>query len=165
MRDTEECPGCGAASAIEDGATHPYMLSSAACWRRYGEVMAREYTSAALMDVHFLSVDAFAAQHPGSDDDRRARQSVWIHLAGLKAVLRDRHPKAYRYDLLRRLARRNDFPPQPRHAPFAMTSADMVLLETESAHRQGARDWAEATLKAYEDVVADLHLLLDALEN
>ena len=163
MSDAKPCPGCGAILAREDGPTHAYMLSSPACWRMYGEVMAREYASASLMNVHYLTVDAFAAQHPGSPEDRRARQSVWIHLAALKAVLRDGRPKAYRYDLLRRLARRDEFPRQPPHAAFSMTSADMALLKSESAHVEGARHWAEATLTAYEEADPDLHDVLAAL--
>ena len=163
MSDLENCAGCGLILPKEDGPSHPYMLSSAACWRLYGEVMAREYADAALMEVHFLTVDAFAAQHPGSPDERRARQSVWIHLAGLKAVLRDGRPKAHRYALLRTLAERSDFPTPPEHAPFAMTSADMVKLSTVGKHIDGARRWAESTLSAYEAADPTLHDHLSAL--
>lgn len=38
-----KCPGCGLMTAVQDGPTHPYVVSSPGCWAIYGEVLAREY--------------------------------------------------------------------------------------------------------------------------
>ena len=83
---TEKCPGCGALFAPHDGPTHRYMESSPACWAAFGEVLAREYSDAALLHVHRLSVDTYAAQHPGQPS-RQSIQSVGLHLVRLCLTL------------------------------------------------------------------------------
>ncbi|WP_174284617.1 DUF5946 family protein [Sphingomonas bacterium] len=82
----EICPDCGVALPFCDGSPHPYLGASASCWALYGHVLAREYQQAALMTIHRLTVDAYAAQHPGKPE-RRSIQSVWVHLAGLYLVV------------------------------------------------------------------------------
>jgi hypothetical protein len=77
-----ECPGCGVVSAGVVGPTHPYMLSSPACWEMYGEVLARSYEAPRLRRVHQLLVDSYAVQHPGVET-RQAVQSVCLHLMTL----------------------------------------------------------------------------------
>ena len=164
MTEPLACPGCGYEAPPEEGPVHAYMVSSAACWRAFNTIMAREYGSAVLMETHYLSVDAFAAQHPGDPDERRAQQSVWIHLAGLHAVLRQGRPPEYRYALLRRLAdTRDSWPPPPSHAPFAITAGSLPEVMDEAQHAAAMRDWAEATLRAYETVNPDLAAQLGAL--
>jgi hypothetical protein len=76
------CPGCRARFDRCDGPNHPYIGSSAACWATYGEVLAREYGEFSYPDIHRLTVDAYAAQHPGTES-RQSIQSVAIHLMGL----------------------------------------------------------------------------------
>lgn len=66
------CPGCGVRLPESDGPVHAYLESSPACWAAYGQVLAREYGTPALMDVHRLSVDACAVQHPGG----HSRQAI-----------------------------------------------------------------------------------------
>ena len=83
---TIRCCGCRAAVPEENGPTHPYMLSAPACWRIYGEVLAREFEDARRREAHRLAVDAYAVQHAGSRD-RRNRQSVALHLMSLALVL------------------------------------------------------------------------------
>lgn len=78
----ETCPGCGAVFPQQDGPTHPYMLSSPACWAAFGEVLAREYSNPLLQPIHRLSVDAYAVQHPGHPS-RQSIQSVGLHLIRL----------------------------------------------------------------------------------
>ena len=80
------CGGCGSALPAISGPTHEYMSSSPACWGAFNTVLAREYADPELMKVHRLTVDAWAAQHPG-DGSRRAIQSVGLHLARLMIQL------------------------------------------------------------------------------
>ena len=158
------CPGCGLIGPIEEGPTHAYMLASPLCWRRFNAIMTREYETPALMPTHFLAVDAYAAQHPGDSDEPRARQSVWIHLAGLVAVLREGHAPEYRYDLLRRLARDVAvFPPPPSHAPFPIVANDVAAPHSLARHSEAMREWAEATVTAYETASPDLARQIETL--
>ena len=76
------CRGCGALLPDIEGPVHDYMDSSPACWAAFGQVLAREYSSASLKSVHRLSVDSYAIQHPGAAS-RQAVQSVGVHLARL----------------------------------------------------------------------------------
>ncbi len=88
MRETEvrraqsACPGCGVVLDEFDGPTHPYIGASPACWAVYGDVLGREYGEFGYPEIHRLTVDAYAAQHPGMES-RRASQSVAIHLIAL----------------------------------------------------------------------------------
>src|SRR2546426_1032303 len=86
MPPTERCVGCGALVPAVDGPIHPYIGASPGCWRTYGEVLAREYGEYAYPAVHRLTVDAYAAQHPGVPG-RRSSQSVAVHLMSLCLVL------------------------------------------------------------------------------
>ena len=80
--EREPCPGCGIAYPHADGPAHAYIGASAGCWARYGELLALEYGSPALMRWHRFTVDAYAAQHPGVPG-RRSAQSIHVHLAAL----------------------------------------------------------------------------------
>ncbi len=81
-RSTQECPGCRVRLPPVRAPAHPYMTCSAACWVRYGELLAVQYASPERMGFHQLVVDAYAVQHPGGSDPR-AIQSVGIHLMTL----------------------------------------------------------------------------------
>ena len=58
------------------------MKSSPGCWAAYGGVIAREYSESALADVQRLSVDSYAAQHPGLPSPQ-SMKSVGVHLIRL----------------------------------------------------------------------------------
>jgi hypothetical protein len=80
------CPGCGVVLPEFDGPTHPYIGASPACWALYGELLAYEYGELGYPECHRLTVDAYAAQHPGKREPRSIR-SVATHLSGLYLVL------------------------------------------------------------------------------
>ena len=80
------CVGCGALVPDVAGPTHPYIGASRGCWAIYGEVLAKEYGEYGYPPVHGLTVDAYAAQHPGTPS-RQAIQSVAVHLIALYLVL------------------------------------------------------------------------------
>jgi Family of unknown function (DUF5946) len=80
---TSACPGCGAdLLALEDGATHEYVGASSACWTRFAEVNV----SLPPAPLRRLVTDAYMVQHPGVPE-RRAIQSVCLHLVALCLVL------------------------------------------------------------------------------
>jgi hypothetical protein len=79
--ETVLCFSCGAMVPNIEGPIHKYMLSTPGCWKLYGEILAKEYTQLNYdPDSHRITVDAYAVTHPGVKDERRAVQSVNIHL-------------------------------------------------------------------------------------
>jgi hypothetical protein len=143
---SEACFACGGRfPALHDSPTHAYMASSPGCWDTYTKVLAREYADPSLFErCHRLTVDAFAVQHPGNPDERRARQSFWIHGASLWLVLRMGRSHAEATAALKVLAQ-GDFPDPPTPSQFASTHAD-VLAAPEQEHVQMVEAWAEAAL-------------------
>jgi hypothetical protein len=80
------CMGCGALVPSVDGPRHPYIGASAGCWAVYCEVLAKEFGEYRYPPVHRLTVDAYAAQHPGMPGPQSIK-SVNIHLISLCLVL------------------------------------------------------------------------------
>src|SRR6476619_3410619 len=80
------CPGCGLELEVVDGPQHDYIGASSACWKLYGQVLARDYSEYGMPDEHKFIVDAYATQHPG-EDERRSRQSVAVHLIRICLML------------------------------------------------------------------------------
>lgn len=79
-----QCFACGALVPDIDGPTHEYMLSAPGCWKLYGEILAKEYSPENYnADSHRITVDTYAVTHPGDKNERRAVQSVNIHLIRL----------------------------------------------------------------------------------
>lgn len=77
------CHGCGALVPDEDGPARRYLGASPGYWAFYGEVLAREYGDyPRYAPVHRLTVDAYAAQHPGTPSPQSTR-SVAVHLTRL----------------------------------------------------------------------------------
>ena len=81
------CIGCGAWVADVDGPTFRYPdAASPGCWAVFGEILAREYGEYRYPDVHRLTVDVYAVQHPGRQTPQTI-QSVNVHLIGLCLTL------------------------------------------------------------------------------
>ncbi len=81
------CYGCGALVKDIPGKPHEYIGASAGCWEVFGEVLAREYDEFGYpAQVHRLTVDTYAVQHPG-EPNRRAIQSVHVHLVSLYLII------------------------------------------------------------------------------
>jgi len=78
-----ECPSCGSRSLLTEGPTHPLMPSSPGCWAIFGELLAREFSDPAYFPLHQLTVDSYAASHPGKPE-RRATQATGLHLMTLQ---------------------------------------------------------------------------------
>lgn len=79
----ERCNSCGLVTPISEiGVTHRYLQSSAGCWEKYGELLAREYENYEYMTVHSLTVDAYALQHTG-EENAQNKNSIYVHLASL----------------------------------------------------------------------------------
>ena len=143
--ELQACPGCGSRLPAIDGPTHAYMTSSPACWAAFCAVLEREYSSPELMEIHRLSVDAWAVQHPG-DGSRRAIQSVGLHLARLMVQIDDGlSGQAANDAMLGFAARKGELPELPPRKSYRITVADVVDCVEPTAHREAVQCWAEAT--------------------
>jgi Family of unknown function (DUF5946) len=80
------CPDCLAFVPDIDGPTHAYLGGNAGCWEKWGELQSSAMTHRELGSVMPLAVDAYMAQHPGTEGRRQA-QSVAVHLASICLVL------------------------------------------------------------------------------
>ena len=150
------CPSCGGHFAEAGGETHPYMLSSAGCWAQFGQVLAREYSEPQLRATHRLSVDAYAVQHPGSTE-RRAIQSVGLHLARLKIQLDRSLPPRETNDVMLGLSKfKNSLPYLKPPTSFGITVADIPLDTSLESHSAAVREWASdawSTWKAHHEFI------------
>ena len=144
------CPGCGGAFPIMAGPTHRYMESSPGCWAAYGVVLAREYSDPACYEVHRLTVDAYAVQHPGRLSPQSIR-SVGLHLVRLCLRLeKELTEEKANAAMVAAAARKHIYtwlePPASRGA---LTVADVVGLPTPEEHRQAVRAWAAVAWQAW----------------
>lgn len=133
-----------------EGSRHAYMISSPACWAKFGEVLACEYSDPALLATHRLTVDTYAVQHSG-DGTRQAVQSVGLHLARLMIQLEAPLPPKETNDVMLRLGPRKASlerldPPKT----FAMTIMDVWSVRGTAGHPQAVRAWAESTWREWD---------------
>jgi hypothetical protein len=145
------CAGCGALVPVTDGPTHPYIGASSGCWAIYGEVLAREYGEYAYPPVHRLTVDAYAAQHPGVPS-RRSIRSVAIHLISLHLILeRGYEPEGATAAIRDVLARGHDLVwLDPPASPGAITVLDVVGARDLAEHAERVGGWAGSVWEAWE---------------
>lgn len=145
----EPCPGCGARLDPLEGPVHAYMASSPACFAAFNALLAAEYAgyeSQALRDVHRLTVDTWAVQHPGSPHDRRAVQSVGLHLARLRLQLESPRPPAETNAVMLDFSRHKaTLPPLEPPARFRITAAEVAPFAGTFLHAEKVRAWARAT--------------------
>ena len=117
----ETCPGCGLESVDADGPLHVYVVTSAGCWRLFGQAQT--------LPVERLFVDAYMAQHPGGESPQQT-QSVAAHLIVLDAVLRRNQPVARASDIARgaiELGRRaGGYPKLNEPVNWKLTVAEVV---------------------------------------
>ncbi|MFQ6547096.1 DUF5946 family protein [Aestuariibius sp. 2305UL40-4] len=162
---SDKCVGCGAILPHIDGPTHRYMLSSPACFAQYNRLLAAEYSDLTLMEIHRLTVDAFALQHPGDGVSRQAIQSVGLHLARLGMQLNKLRSPREANDIMLSLGRHKAGLIPLRPPPwFRMTVSDIARFAGTSDHPNQVRNWASSTREdwaEYHDYIigwAETHL-------
>ncbi len=143
---TERCPGCGARFPAGTGPVHDYMISSPGCFAAFTAVLAEEYATEALRNVHRLTVDAWAVQHPGDPGNRRAVQSVGLHLARLGLQLTTScSPRETNLAMLDFAQHKATLRPLAPPARFTVTVADVAPFAGKPQHQAKVQDWAAAT--------------------
>ncbi len=145
----EECIGCGGRYEVVQGTIHKYMLSSTGCWHHYGKILAREYESPELFaKAHRYSVDAYALQHPGRIDDRRAYQSVRLHYISLHLIFEHGYSLAQATGILKTLAGM-DFDPLPiTKIAFTKTASDISNTNVLD-HTEQVKLWAKSAYDSW----------------
>ena len=162
---TSRCVGCGVVLPEIKGPVHEYVESSPACWAVYSEVLAREYSDRELFaQVHRLSVDAYAVQHPGRPSPRSI-QSVAVHLMGLCAVLERGATHAWARKVIAEGAslkgsfRWLEPPPSRGLVTVVQVWETKDLIE----HADQVRNWAESAWGAWSGHHARVRQWLDSL--
>jgi hypothetical protein len=147
----EVCPGCGLTAETVSTQTHAYIAASPSCWAVYGEVLAREYSNPELASrAHQLTVDAYAAQHPGPGHPDK---SVDVHLVGLHLML-DRGAVHERMPYLRKylVDTAREWPQFPPPSDLGELRVDSVASAIEPAfHIEAARAWSESVWRAWSE--------------
>lgn len=157
------CPQCGALVPDTDGPRHVYVPSAPGCWAAFGALRADEMQRFPGSPENNLVVDTYMAQHPGAGTDRRDRQSVFVHLASLCAVLeRGTTPARSPYVLRQVLASRTEYPVLGRaHGPGDLTLLDVAGATDQAEHDARARAWAASVWDAWRDHHAAIRAALE----
>lgn len=146
------CPGCGGHFPDVAGPAHPYMESSPGCWAAFGAVLARAYGDPALADVHRLSVDAYAAQHPGQPAPR-SMKSVGVHLIRLCLTVEQGYDVREANRIMVAISKvKHRFGWLARPASLGeITVAHVADAATAEAYRASVRAWAACVWQAWSD--------------
>jgi hypothetical protein len=153
------CPECGVLLPPVDGPVHPYMLSSPACWGLYGEVLAREYSDMPGFGArHRLTVDAYAAQHPGKETPA-AIKSVGVHLVRLYLMLEGglklEEANAAMQKLTQVKHRFHWLTPPANHG--GVTVGDVHAATSAAEHVKVVQAWAASVWSAWKAHHAQVH--------
>lgn len=132
---------------------HPYIGAICECWTLYGDILAKEYSDSDHFKVHRTTVDAYAAQHIGNQEDRRARQSANVHLIALYLAFARKVEAENVLEFLRKAtAIKQDWPPLIQRAnPRWFTVRDVAVAENPSEHTRLVMQWGKSVWEAYED--------------
>ncbi len=149
--DFETCPGCGALVPELDEPVHPYIGASPGCWALYGEVLGREYGDyTRYAPIHRLTVDAYAAQHPG-ESSPQAIGSVGAHLIRLYLILERGLPPERANAAMRWATRRKrEFAwLEPPPSTGEVTVLDVLRVAEPDEHIRRVREWARSVWEAW----------------
>lgn len=81
------CISCRAKVADINGPTFRFPdAASPGCWDLFSQILAREYTTWSFPPIHRLTVDAYAAQHPGKETVETT-QALAVHLMSLYLII------------------------------------------------------------------------------
>ncbi|HHL19997.1 MAG TPA: hypothetical protein ENJ52_00550 [Aliiroseovarius sp.] len=147
--DMGKCMGCGF-EGEHSGPLHAYMSFSPACWARYGEILAREFSDQDYFTGHRLLVDACCGQH-SIGPDRRARQSLNIHLAALMLHFEDHASKSDIVAFLSNAARIKEFDGLETPPASTQVSMDAIYAATNAReHNEAVAEYAHQVYRAWE---------------
>ena len=148
---SDACPGCAAPVGNSAPCSHPYLAASAECWEAYGMLLALETERWGYPDAHRLVVDAYSAQHPGPGQDRRDRQSIFVHLASICLIVEFGSSSRRGLDLIRRMTRgsRCQYPALTRHGPGGLDLRHAWEATDLKDYQARSEQWATAVWESY----------------
>jgi len=126
------------------------MKSTPGCWAAFGSVLAKEYSDSAYFDVHRLTVDSYAAQHPGQKS-RQTIQSIGVHLTRLYLFLEKGLIEKHANDaMLRASKQKHTFTwLTPPASLGALTIEDVAKAGNAEEHSVIVRKWAAGIWDAW----------------
>jgi hypothetical protein len=141
--NVEACMWCKGRFPVLEGPVHAYIESTPGCWAAFGRVMAREYSDPELLDIHPLTVDAYAVQHPGQPS-RKSIQSVALHLVRLCLVTEQGlADEAFKRAMLAAVSRKSEYCwLQPPSSLGELTIGDIEARADVRQHIAVVRRWA-----------------------
>lgn len=150
--DSRPCYGCGALVPETGGPVHRYIGASPGCWAVYGEVLEKEYGDFRYWRSHQLTVDAYAAQHPGEPSPQSAR-SVAVHLVALYMQIEHGPLDEDLYATRKRVSELGKRGGLAWLEPPA-SMGDVTVLDVQDAadpdeHAERAREWAASVWGAW----------------
>jgi hypothetical protein len=146
------CVGCGGQFPESDGPTHRYMESSPGCWACFGEVLTREYSDLRYREVHRLTVDAYAIQHPGQPSLQCIR-SIALHSISLCAIFEEGVEMGQATKIIQQAAKDKErfvwlTPPA---SMGALTIADIHPAKDPQEHARLVHQWARSAWSAWSE--------------
>ena len=149
----KHCPGCGGMFADFDGPTHPYIDASPACWKIYGDVLAKEFNNPEYFKAHRLTVDAYSVQHPGSPG-ARSSQSVNVHLVALYLILEQQLKSEFVTKIIGKLIqlrdRKFDWLSPPKYMG-EINVLHMAQADTAEEHISRVREWGLSAFNSWKE--------------
>lgn len=146
--ETSICPGCGLEMPVSGQSYDRKFHASAECWSLFEEVLAAEFQNRDLfVQVHQLTVDAYAVQHAGG---RHPDKSVCVHLVGLHLVHERGIAPVAVPRFLQRLASRASWPHlDPPGERASLTVCDVARADSPETHALRVREWAAQVWRAW----------------
>lgn len=146
------CIGCGGQFPDVEGPTHRYMESSPGCWACFGEVLAREYSDLQYREVHRLTVDAYAIQHPGQPSLQCIR-SIALHGISLCAIFENGVEMNQATEIIQRATRYKErfvwlTPPS---SMGDLTIAEIHPAKDKTEHVRLVWEWGQSAWSAWSD--------------
>lgn len=144
------CYGCGGEFPESDGPTHRYLGSSPGCWAVFGQVLAREYGDLRYHEVHRLTVDTYALQHPGQPSQQTIR-SVALHGISLCAIFELKASFEEATRVIQQATRdRERFEwLTPPSSTGGLTVLHVARTTNLPDHKQAVRNWAASVWEAW----------------
>jgi len=157
---TEKCTYCGIKTEAIGGPVHRYLVSTPGCWRKFGEILAREYEDIRLFKCHDLTVDAYALQHPGVEGNQTINSSN-IHLVSLYAYFVMKTDLSELSRIKQNVAKRKRefFWLEPPHDMKELNIGCLNTTDNPDAYCSDVEEWARYVFLKWEEhhEVARLH--------
>ena len=144
-----ECFSCKGIYPKIDGPTHRYMDSSPGCWQIYGEILSKEYSSQNYWKNHRLTVDAYAAQHPGIESSQSI-QSVAVHLLSLYFIMEEGRSHNEARELIGKATTHKFQWLTPPDDLGGISAKNVWMAESAKEHNDMVELWAESVWFAWE---------------